>query len=72
MAAPTKASIEAALSAYTDNERVKERDRVLVYFSGHGQTVKLATGGETGFHADTEGVGGAAGAGGCAPGRGGN
>lgn len=45
----TKASIEAALATLTDDNRVKREDRVLVFFSGHGQTVKLTNGGDMGF-----------------------
>ncbi len=44
----TRANIEAALSALSD-DRIKPDDRVLIYFSGHGQTVKLQDGGEMGF-----------------------
>ena len=44
----TRANIEAALSALAD-DKVKPDDRVLIYFSGHGQTVKLQDGGEMGF-----------------------
>ena len=45
----TKSNIEVQLSHFADTEKVKEDDRVLVFFSGHGQTVKLPTGGDTGF-----------------------
>ena len=45
----TKARIEVVLSAFADSQKVREDDRVLVFFSGHGQTVKLPTGGDTGF-----------------------
>lgn len=45
----TRANIEAALNEFADNRKIGPEDGVLVYFSGHGQTVKLAIGGETGF-----------------------
>ena len=45
----TLAGIKAALVDLADSRRVGPEDRVLVYFSGHGQTVKLAGGGEMGF-----------------------
>ncbi len=45
----TRVNIEAALASLTDDNRVKKEDRVLVFFSGHGQTVKLANGGDMGF-----------------------
>ncbi len=45
----TKANIEAAMSALSDDERVKPDDRVLVFYSGHGQTVRLNNGGDMGF-----------------------
>jgi sulfatase modifying factor 1 len=45
----TKAAILSALAAVTDAKRVADQDRVLIFFSGHGQTVKLPTGGEKGF-----------------------
>lgn len=45
----TLAGIRAALIEMTDSNRVGPEDRVLVYFSGHGQTVKLSGGGEMGF-----------------------
>lgn len=45
----TRANIESALSTLADNQRVKSEDRVLVFFSGHGQTVKLGNGGDMGF-----------------------
>lgn len=44
----TKTNIETALAALAE-ERVQPTDRILVYFSGHGQTVKLQDGGEMGF-----------------------
>ncbi|MCW3095928.1 MAG: polysaccharide deacetylase, partial [Chthonomonadaceae bacterium] len=45
----TKKGIEDALSALADEEKVKLDDRVLVFFSGHGQTVKLNDGTSRGF-----------------------
>src|SRR5579862_10033282 len=45
----TRASIEAALASLADDNRVKKDDRILVFFSGHGQTVKLKSGGDMGF-----------------------
>jgi formylglycine-generating enzyme required for sulfatase activity len=44
-----KANIEAALSALADINRLHHDDRILVFFSGHGQTVKRANGGDIGF-----------------------
>lgn len=41
--------IRRELSKLASSKSVKADDRILVYFSGHGQTVKLATGGEMGF-----------------------
>ncbi len=40
----TLANIRAALADLADPSKVKADDRVLVYFSGHGQTVSDATG----------------------------
>jgi len=45
----TLAGIRAALADLADNRKVAPEDRVLVYFSGHGQTVKLPSGGDMGF-----------------------
>jgi tetratricopeptide (TPR) repeat protein len=45
----TKTNIEQQLAALTRRSRVGSEDRILVYFSGHGQTVELQTGGEMGF-----------------------
>ena len=42
------AAIRDALSDLADSNKIQSDDRVLVYFSGHGQTVK-AGGGEAGF-----------------------
>ncbi len=44
----TRAGIEQALAELADSDTIKTDDRVLIYFSGHGQTVK-ALGGEMGF-----------------------
>lgn len=45
----TRARIEAALAGFANDEKVGREDRVLVFFSGHGQTLKLANGGDMGF-----------------------
>jgi TolA-binding protein len=45
----TKGAITDALAALANPERVGTQDRVLIYFSGHGQTVKTPDGGEKGF-----------------------
>ncbi|MCD6507419.1 SUMF1/EgtB/PvdO family nonheme iron enzyme [Candidatus Poribacteria bacterium] len=48
----TKKGIQNALAELADPDRVKEDDCVLVFFSGHGQTVtlpRLRGGGEMGF-----------------------
>ena len=48
----TKQRIMNALSSFADPDRVKERDCLLVFFSGHGQTVplpKAGGGGDMGF-----------------------
>ena len=45
----TKKGIEDALSEMAESNRVKADDRVLVYFSCHGQTVTLSNGGAMGF-----------------------
>ena len=45
----TRKNIEDALSALADDTKVKTDDRILVFFSGHGQTLKLSNGGDTGF-----------------------
>ncbi|HVT14516.1 MAG TPA: caspase family protein [Fimbriimonadaceae bacterium] len=42
-------NIRRELSQLASSKIVKPDDRILVYFSGHGQTVKLPTGGEMGF-----------------------
>lgn len=45
----TKAAIEKVLAAFADANRVGREDRLLIYFSGHGQTVTLPDAGEMGF-----------------------
>ena len=45
----TKANIEAALSNLSNGDTVHGEDRALIFFAGHGQTVKLPTSGEMGF-----------------------
>ena len=45
----TKKSIEEALTALADGKQIGKDDRVLFYFSGHGQTVKSPNGGDMGF-----------------------
>jgi hypothetical protein len=45
----TKENIDEALSDFADQDKYHTDDRVLVYFSGHGQTVSLPGGGEMGF-----------------------
>ncbi|MFI5386788.1 MAG: caspase domain-containing protein [Fimbriimonadales bacterium] len=47
-----KASLQGirdALAALTDNTKIKTDDRVLIFFSGHGQTVPTPSGGEMGY-----------------------
>jgi uncharacterized caspase-like protein len=45
----TKANIEKALANLADTKTVKPTDRVLVYFSGHGQGLSLADGEGIGY-----------------------
>lgn len=45
----TLTAIRQALAGLTDNTKVQPNDRVLIFFSGHGQTVPSANGGEMGF-----------------------
>jgi len=45
----TRTNIERALSSLADSTTIKPQDRILIYFSGHGQTVKLPTGSDMGF-----------------------
>jgi len=45
----TRERIESALSDFADQDKYTTDDRILVYFSGHGQTVNLPGGGEMGF-----------------------
>lgn len=45
----TRQAIQQALGRLADSHKIHEDDRVLVYFSGHGQTMKLPSGGQMGF-----------------------
>ena len=45
----TKQNIDDALSDFADRRKYHTDDRILVFFSGHGQTVGLPGGGEMGF-----------------------
>lgn len=45
----TKASIVQELSRLADSRRISSEDAVLVYYSGHGQTVDLPRGGKMGY-----------------------
>src|SRR3569833_2359769 len=45
----TKQNIDDALSDFADRRKYHNDDRILVFFSGHGQTVGLPGGGEMGF-----------------------
>ncbi len=45
----TLSAMRTALSSFADNTKIKPDDLVLVYFSGHGQTVPTASGGTMGF-----------------------
>jgi formylglycine-generating enzyme required for sulfatase activity/uncharacterized caspase-like protein len=45
----TKQAISAALAAVTSAKTLTADDRVLIFYSGHGQTVKMPVGGEKGF-----------------------
>jgi len=45
----TKENILYHLSNLTDTKRIAKEDRTLIFFSGHGQTISLPTGGEMGF-----------------------
>jgi len=45
----TRDNILLALSRIANTQRVTREDRVLIYFSGHGQTVSLPDGGAKGF-----------------------
>ena len=47
--AATKQGIENAMRKFADVEKIRKNDRVLIYFSGHGQTVTLPDGTEMGF-----------------------
>ncbi|HVT10977.1 MAG TPA: caspase family protein [Fimbriimonadaceae bacterium] len=41
--------LRTALAALTDNKTIGKDDRILIYFSGHGQTVPTNSGGEMGY-----------------------
>lgn len=45
----TLAKVGEALAELADSNNIKKDDRVLIFFSGHGQTVKTSDGGEMGF-----------------------
>ena len=45
----TKANIENVFAEYGNANKIGPNDRILIYFSGHGQTIKMPQGGELGF-----------------------
>jgi hypothetical protein len=45
----TLAGIRDAMADFADTKKVGQDDRILVYFSGHGQTVQTVGGGEMGY-----------------------
>ncbi len=45
----TKENIIRELDNLTDNQKVGPEDQVLVFFSGHGQTIKTPIGGDVGY-----------------------
>lgn len=45
----TRENIRKALVSFADSTRIGPDDRVLVYFSGHGQTIATPDGGEMGY-----------------------
>ena len=45
----TKENIIRELDNLTDNQKVRPEDQVLVFFSGHGQTIKTPIGGDVGY-----------------------
>jgi formylglycine-generating enzyme required for sulfatase activity len=47
--AATKEGVQSALSTFADVQTIDENDRVFIFYSGHGQTVRLHTGEEMGF-----------------------
>lgn len=47
--AATRARILDQMARLTDSLKVDPNDRVIVFFSGHGQTVRMPRGGEMGF-----------------------
>jgi hypothetical protein len=50
----TLQGIHQALTMLCDSQRIKRNDRLLIFFSGHGQTVRLPNGGERGFLLPTD------------------
>ncbi len=53
-AAATKAAVMKALNRLTDANVVQPNDRVVVFWSGHGQTVTAPEGGQVGFLLPTD------------------
>jgi hypothetical protein len=45
----TKQGITDAIGQLTDRRKIDPEDRVIIFFSGHGQTVPLSNGGEMGY-----------------------
>lgn len=45
----TEAHIRKALAQLADRRKIQPDDRLFIYFSGHGQTVKMPSGGDMGF-----------------------
>ena len=45
----TKRAIQDAMSQFTDTKKIHQNDRVLIHFSGHGQTIKRPNGSQMGF-----------------------
>ncbi len=50
----TKSAIEKALQDLSDKRRVGPDDRIIVFFSGHGQTVRAPDGRDRGFFIPTD------------------
>lgn len=50
----TRSKIMAELAKLTDASRIKPNDRVIVFWSGHGQTVTAPEGGQIGFLLPTD------------------
>src|SRR5262245_20501268 len=46
---PTSAQLKEALSAFISDHGLQERNRLLIYFAGHGHTEELADGRELGY-----------------------